>query len=110
MAHLLVVDDELSARTTLALLLRKRGHRVVEADGVTAATKRLPEEVFDLVVLGSGPGGEKGAAQSLELPVQASAIHHDQLAAAAASSACMAYLWATNQAASEPAMSSRRKL
>jgi DNA-binding NtrC family response regulator len=50
MAHLLVVDDEPSARTTLALLLRKRGHRVLEADGVTAATKRLADEVFDLVV------------------------------------------------------------
>jgi DNA-binding NtrC family response regulator len=50
MAHLLVVDDERSARSTLALLLRKRGHRVVEADGVTAATKVLSEEVFDLVV------------------------------------------------------------
>jgi two-component system response regulator HydG len=50
MAHLLVVDDESSARTTLALLLRKRGHRVMEADGVTAAAKCLTEEVFDLVV------------------------------------------------------------
>ena len=50
MAHLLVVDDETSARTTLALLLRKRGHRVVEADSVTAAAKSLTEEVFDLVV------------------------------------------------------------
>src|SRR5262249_40089883 len=50
MAQLLVVDDESSARSTLALLLRKRDHRVVEADGVTAATKRLTEEVFDLVV------------------------------------------------------------
>ena len=50
MAHLLVVDDEPSARTTLALLLRKRGHRVLEAEGVTAATKRLADEVFDLVV------------------------------------------------------------
>ena len=50
MAHLLVVDDEPSARTTLALILRKRGHRAVEADSVTAATKRLAEEVFDLVV------------------------------------------------------------
>src|SRR2546428_4668242 len=49
-APLLVVDDELSARSTLALLLRKRGHRVLEADGVTAATKCLAEEVFDLVV------------------------------------------------------------
>ena len=50
MAHLLVVDDEHSARTTLSLLLRKRGHHVLEADGVTAAAKRLTEEVFDLVV------------------------------------------------------------
>jgi DNA-binding NtrC family response regulator len=50
MAHLLVVDDEPSPRSTLALLLRKQGHRVLEADGVTAATKRLAEEVFDLVV------------------------------------------------------------
>ena len=50
MAHLLVVDDETSARTTLALLLRKRGHRVLEADGVNAAAKSLTEEVFDLVV------------------------------------------------------------
>jgi DNA-binding NtrC family response regulator len=50
MAHLLVVDDEPSTRSTLALLLRKRGHRVLEADGVTAATKRLADEVFDLVV------------------------------------------------------------
>ena len=50
MAHLLVVDDEPSARSTLALLLRKRGHRVLEADGLTSATARLSEEVFDLVV------------------------------------------------------------
>jgi DNA-binding NtrC family response regulator len=49
-AHLLVVDDEPSARTTLALLLRTRGHRVLEADSLTAATKRLGEEVFDLVI------------------------------------------------------------
>jgi DNA-binding NtrC family response regulator len=50
MAHLLVVDDEPSARTTLALLLRKRGHRVTEAEAVADATKRLAEEVFDVVV------------------------------------------------------------
>src|SRR5215471_16893266 len=50
MAHLLVVDDEPAARSTLALLLRKRGHRVLEADGLTSATARLAEEVFDLVV------------------------------------------------------------
>ena len=50
MAHLLVVDDEPSARSTLALLLRKRGHHVIEADGVATATKRLAEQIFDLVV------------------------------------------------------------
>jgi DNA-binding NtrC family response regulator len=50
MAHLLVVDDEPAARATLALLLRKRGHQVLEADGLTSTTKRLGEEVFDLVV------------------------------------------------------------
>ena len=50
MAHLLVVDDEHSARTTLSLLLRKRGHHVAEAPDVITATKRLGDEVFDLVV------------------------------------------------------------
>ena len=50
MAHLLIVDDEPSARSTLALLLRKRGHEVREADGLTATTKLLGEEIFDLVV------------------------------------------------------------
>ena len=50
MAHLFVVDDEASARTTLALLLRRRGHRVEEADGVASATKRLAAQTFDLVV------------------------------------------------------------
>jgi two-component system, NtrC family, response regulator HydG len=50
MAHLLIVDDEPSARSTLALLLRKRGHRVLEADGLAATTKRLGEDAFDLVV------------------------------------------------------------
>jgi DNA-binding NtrC family response regulator len=50
MARLLVVDDEPSARSTLALLLRKRGHQVLEAEGVATASRRLSEEVFDLVV------------------------------------------------------------
>jgi DNA-binding NtrC family response regulator len=49
-ANLLIVDDEPAARSTLALLLRKRGHHVLEADGLPATTKRLGEEVFDLVV------------------------------------------------------------
>ena len=50
MATLMIVDDEASARTTLAILLRRRGHNVVEADGVTAAMKRLGEDVFDVVI------------------------------------------------------------
>ena len=50
MAQLLIVDDEPAARSTLALLLRKRGHDVAEADGVATATKRLAENVFDLVI------------------------------------------------------------
>jgi DNA-binding NtrC family response regulator len=50
MADLLIVDDEASARTTLGMLLRRRGHRVREADGVATAMKRLGEEVFDVIV------------------------------------------------------------
>ncbi|MCI0548757.1 MAG: sigma-54 dependent transcriptional regulator [Candidatus Rokubacteria bacterium] len=50
MARLLVVDDEPSARSTLALLLRKRRHEVAEAENVTEAVRRLREERFDLVV------------------------------------------------------------
>ena len=50
MADILVVDDEPAARSTLALLLRKRGHRVAEATGVTEAVKALTDDIFDLIV------------------------------------------------------------
>jgi two-component system response regulator HydG len=50
MATILVVDDEASARTTLALLLQKRGHHVTQAEGVQAASKALADETFDVVV------------------------------------------------------------
>jgi DNA-binding NtrC family response regulator len=50
MADILIVDDEPAARMTLAILLRKRGHRVVSAEGVQAAAKVLAEGAFDLVV------------------------------------------------------------
>src|SRR5919108_209867 len=50
MADILIVDDEPSARLTLALLLRKREHRVVQAEGVGVAAKVLAERAFDLVV------------------------------------------------------------
>jgi DNA-binding NtrC family response regulator len=50
MADLLIVDDEPAARTTLAILLRKRGHRVVQAEGAKAAAQVLEEAAFDLVI------------------------------------------------------------
>jgi two-component system response regulator HydG len=50
MAEILIVDDEPAARTTLGILLRKRGHRVAQAEGAKAATKILAEMAFDLVV------------------------------------------------------------
>ena len=39
MAKILLVDDEPSARTTLGLLLKRRGHVVQEAEGVVAAAE-----------------------------------------------------------------------
>jgi two-component system response regulator HydG len=50
MADILIVDDEPAARTTLGILLRKRGHRVVQAEGAKVAAKTLAEMAFDLVV------------------------------------------------------------
>ena len=50
MVDILIVDDEPAARTTLGILLRKRGHRVVQAEGAKAAAKTLAEMAFDLVV------------------------------------------------------------
>ena len=50
MAAILIVDDEPSARLTLGLLLRHRGHRVHEADSVEAATRALGRETYDVVV------------------------------------------------------------
>ena len=50
MAALLIVDDEPSARLTLGLLLRHRGHLVREADSVSAAVSALGADAFDVVV------------------------------------------------------------
>jgi DNA-binding NtrC family response regulator len=50
MATILLVDDEPSARGTMALLLRKRGHRVIEAADVAASTKALADTAFEVVV------------------------------------------------------------
>src|SRR5262249_3748145 len=50
MATILLVDDEASARLTLSLLLKRRGHVIQEADGVIAATKALAGATFDVVI------------------------------------------------------------
>ena len=50
MATILLVDDEPSARATMALLLRKRAHRVIEAADVASATKALADTAFEVVV------------------------------------------------------------
>jgi two-component system, NtrC family, response regulator HydG len=50
MADILIVDDEPAARMTLSILLRQRGHRVVQAEGTKAAATTLAEMAFDLVV------------------------------------------------------------
>jgi len=50
MATILLVDDEASARLTLGLLLKRRGHVIQEADGVVAATEALGGTAFDLVI------------------------------------------------------------
>ena len=50
MATILVVDDEPSQRLTMALLLKTRGHRVREADGVTAALGVLASDPPDIVI------------------------------------------------------------
>ncbi len=50
MARILVVDDEASARLTLGLLLRRRGHLIQEADGVVAALDALARSAFDVVI------------------------------------------------------------
>jgi DNA-binding NtrC family response regulator len=49
-AAILLVDDEPSARATMALLLKKRGHRVSEAADVGAAIKALADAVFEVIV------------------------------------------------------------
>ena len=50
MAAILIVDDEPSARLTLGLLLRHRGHLVRQVDGVTSAARALAADAFDVII------------------------------------------------------------
>ncbi len=49
-AAILLVEDEPSARTTMALLLKKRGYRVSEAGDVGEAVKVLTDTAFEVIV------------------------------------------------------------
>jgi len=60
MAHVLVVDDELSMREFLQILLAKQGHEVATAGGLAGALERLRGGDFDLVVSDLRLGRETG--------------------------------------------------
>src|SRR5689334_6563722 len=50
MAQVLIIDDHDSMRDGLELLLRKRGHRTLSADGGQRGLDILQEEGADLVI------------------------------------------------------------
>ena len=50
MSKILVVDDELSMRDFLAIMLKKEGHEIVTAENGDAALKAIQAEIFDLVI------------------------------------------------------------
>lgn len=50
MARLLIVDDEVSMRRVLGVILRDAGHEVVEASGIKEAERFLSREDFELVL------------------------------------------------------------
>jgi DNA-binding NtrC family response regulator len=50
MADILLVDDEKSVRTTLAILLQKMGYRVEESSSGADAIEKLKSQFFDLVI------------------------------------------------------------
>jgi len=49
--HILVIDDELSMREVLEMLLRKNGYRVTCADSGLVAIEVLKKKRFDLLLL-----------------------------------------------------------
>lgn len=50
MARILIVDSDPAVRTSVGILLRKRGYEVEEADRVEAALERLEKSPSDLIV------------------------------------------------------------
>ncbi|OBS10501.1 sigma-54-dependent transcriptional regulator [Acidihalobacter prosperus] len=62
MANILIVDDEYAVRASLGLMLKARGHQVIEAGSVAEASAHLDRHRMDLVItdlrLGDGNGLE----------------------------------------------------
>ena len=50
MSRILVVDDELSMRDFLSIMLKKEGHEVVAAENGGSALKVIQSEIFDLLI------------------------------------------------------------
>jgi two-component system response regulator PilR (NtrC family) len=50
MSRILVVDDELSMRDFLSIMLKKEGHEVVAAENGSSALKVIQNEIFDLLI------------------------------------------------------------
>jgi two-component system response regulator PilR (NtrC family) len=48
--RILIVDDELSMRELLSIMLRKEGHEVVTAENGELAIKAIQSDIFDLVI------------------------------------------------------------
>jgi two-component system response regulator (stage 0 sporulation protein F) len=58
--HILVVDDELSVRTTIRLVLSWEGYRVTEAPDGPAALELFAHDHFDLVITDYQMPGMRG--------------------------------------------------
>ncbi len=70
-SHLLVVDDDESVRSMLAVILRRHGHDVASAAGGDEALRRMREAPPDLVLLDlmmPGMGGWEVIAAMRESP------------------------------------------
>ena len=65
--HVLVVDDELGMRETLAEILAQSGYRVREAADGEAALAAIRDERFDAVVMDIRMPGRDGIAVLLEV-------------------------------------------
>ncbi|MEW5797134.1 MAG: sigma-54 dependent transcriptional regulator [Candidatus Zixiibacteriota bacterium] len=57
---ILIVDDESAARSAMAVMLRRAGYQVVDADCISAARRILDERTPDLMIVDLRLGDENG--------------------------------------------------